>query len=181
MVAADNVSRQSVLVDQFLYFFLRLRKDRIRRVVDAVNERYPQESTEQKARRLIDAQIPLSFLGGSLMHLPRLVPGLGYAFELLGLMGGTSVLTSMHLYLILEIALLYGKSIDDQARVAEMVSVVAATGLAAGVSLLSGALDIALLPLPVGGLTASAAARMIGEEAIRLYCAPAVVEIAPQF
>ncbi|MGC9194693.1 MAG: hypothetical protein ACP5IL_04470 [Syntrophobacteraceae bacterium] len=180
MPDGDQGSRQSVLADQFFYFFLRLRKDRVRKVVDAVNARYPQESREQKARRLIDAQIPLSFLGGSLMHLPRLVPGLGYAFEFLGLVGGTSVLSRMHLYLILEIALLYDKSIDDQARVPEMVSVVAATGLAAGLSLLSGALDIALLPLPVGGISASAAARMIGEEAIRLYCPPAV-EVAPQF
>jgi hypothetical protein len=180
MPARDEISRQTLLADQFFYFFLRLRKDRIRKVVDAVNARYPAESTEQKARRLIAAQTPLSFLGGTLMHLPRLVPGVGYAFEFLGLVGGTSVLSRMHLYLILEIALLYGKSIDDEARVAEMLSVVAATGLAAGVSFLSGALDIHdLLPLPVGGITASAAARMIGEEAIRLYSAP-MVEIAPQ-
>ncbi len=180
MPARDEVSRQSVLADQFFYFFLRLRKDRIRKVVDAVNERYPQESTEQKARRLIDAQIPLSFLGGSLMHLPRLVPGLGYAFEFLGLVGGASALSRMHLYLILEIALLHGKNIDDEARVSEMLSVVAATGLAAGVSFLSGALDIALLPLPVGAITAAAAVRMIGEEAIRHYSVPAV-EAVPQF
>ena len=151
MPAQDEISRQGILADQFFYFFLRLRKDRIRKVVDAVNTRYPAESTEQKARRLIAAQTPLSFLGGTLMHLPRLVPGVGYAFEFLGLVGGTSVLSRMHLYLILEIALLYGKSIDDEARVSEMLSVVAATGVAAGVSFLSGALDIHdLLPLPVG-------------------------------
>jgi hypothetical protein len=180
MPARDEISRQTLLADQFFYFFLRLRKGRIQQVVDAVNARYPAESTEQKARRLIAAQTPLSFLGGTLMHLPRLIPGVGYAFEFLGLVGGTSVLSRMHLYLILEIALLYGKSIDDEARVTEMLSVVAATGMAAGVSFLSGALDIHdLLPLPVGGITASAAARMIGEEAIRLYSAP-MVEIAPQ-
>ncbi len=174
MAAQDADSRQGILADQFFYFFLRLRKERIRKVVEAVNARYPEESTEQKARRLISVQTPLSFLGGSLMHLPRLIPGLGYAFEFLGIVGGTSALSRMHLYLILEIALLYGKNIDDEARVPEMLSVVAATGLAAGVSLLCGALDIhALLPLPVGGISASAAARMIGEEAIRLYSAPA--------
>lgn len=179
MPAPDAVARQDILAEQFFYFFLRLRKARIREVVQAVNERYPDEGLEQKARRLISAQTPLSFLGGSLMHLPRLVPGLGYAFEFLGVVGGTSVLSRMHLYLILEIALLFGKDIDDEARVPEMLSVVAATGLAAGVSLLSAALDIhALLPLPVGGITASAAARMIGEEAIRLY-STAAQEIAP--
>lgn len=180
MPAQDLASRQGIAADQFFYFFLRLRKDRIRKVVDAVNAGYPEESTEQKARRLISAQTPLSFLGGTLMHLPRLIPGLGQAIEFLGVVGGTSALSRMHLYLILEIALLYGKDIDDEARVPEMLSVVAATGLAAGVSLLTGALDIhPLLPLPVGGITASAASRMIGEEAIRLYSAP-VKELTPQ-
>jgi uncharacterized protein (DUF697 family) len=170
MASQDLISRQSVLADQFLYFFLRLRKDRIRKVVEAINKSYPEESTEQKARRLIAAQTPLSFLGGALMHLPSLVPGLGLAFEVLGFVGGTSVLTRMHLYLILEIALLYGKDIDDKARVPEMISVVAATSLAAGASFLVDALDITpLLPLPVGGIAASAAAKMIGEEAIRIY------------
>jgi hypothetical protein len=174
MADRDAVSSQSILADQFFYFFLRLRKDRIRKVVDALNARYPDESLEQRARRLISAQTPLSFLGGTLMHLPSLIPGLGYAFEFLGVVGGTSVLSRMHLYLILEIALLYGKNIDDEARVPEMLSVVAATGLAAGVSLLSGALDFhALLPLPVGGVTAAAAAGLIGEQAIRLYSLPA--------
>jgi hypothetical protein len=167
----DPASRQSILADRFFYFFLSLRKERIRAVVKAVNASYPDETSEQKARRLIDAQMPLSFLGGSLMHLPRLVPFLGQAFEFLGLLGGASVLTRMHLYLILEIALLYGKDIDDEARVPEMLSVVAATGLAAGVSLFAGAAN-ALLPIPVGGITTSVAARMIGEEAIRLYSSP---------
>ncbi len=170
MAEKEPVSPQSILADKFFYFFLRLRKNRIRVVVDALNARYPQETREQKARRLIAAQTPLSFLGGSLMNLPRLVPGLGLAFEFLGLVGGTSALSRMHLHLILEIALLYGKDIDDEARVSEMVSVVAATGVAAGVSILSSMLDIHnLLPLPVGGIAASAAASMIGEEAIRLY------------
>ena len=151
MPAKDAVARQGLLADQFFYFFLRLRKDRIRKVAAAVNATYPEESLEQRARRLISAQMPLSFLGGTLMHLPRLVPGLGSAVQFLGVAGGTSVLSRMHLYLILEIAHLYGKDLDDEARVPEMLSVVAATGLAAGVSLLSGGLDLhALLPLPVG-------------------------------
>ena len=180
MSSQDITSSQSVLADQFFYFFLRLRKDRIRKVVEALNKRYPEESAEQKARRLIDAQTPLSFLGGTLMHLPLLIPGLGMAFELAGVVGGTSALTRMHLYLILEISLLYGKDIDDEARVPEMMSVVAATGLAAGASLLAGALDISpLLPLPVGGITACVAARMIGEQAIRHYSAPAEEPTSP--
>ena len=81
MPAQDLASRQSILADQFFYFFLRLRKKRIRAVVEAVNSSYPEESAEQKARRLIEAQTPLSFLGGTLIHLPMVVPGLGQAFS----------------------------------------------------------------------------------------------------
>jgi len=137
MPAQDLASRQSILTDQFFYFFLRLRKKRIRAVVEAVNISYPEESAEQKARRLIEAQTPLSFLGGSLIHLPLLIPGLGLTFEFLGFVGGTAAITRMHLYLILEIALLYGMDIDDEARVPEMIAVVAATSLDSHVSFLS--------------------------------------------
>jgi uncharacterized protein (DUF697 family) len=99
-----------------------------------------------------------------------LIPGLGLALGLMGFVGGASALTRMHLYLILEIAHLYGKNIDDQARVPEMVSVVLATGLAAGAPLLVQALEVTpLLALPAGGLTSAAVARLIGESAIRHY------------
>ena len=71
------------------------------------------EHAEQLARRLIQTQAYLSYLGGALMHLPNLVPGLGQALKLLGPVGGASAVTRMHLYLILEIALLFGKDIDS--------------------------------------------------------------------
>jgi hypothetical protein len=58
-------------------------------------------------------------------------------FEFLGFVGGTAAITRMHLYLILEIALLYGMDIDDEARVPEMIAVVAATSLDSHVSFLS--------------------------------------------
>lgn len=170
--------QQSLLADQFFYFFLRLRKSRIRKVVEAVNAAHPEETAEQKARRLIAAQIPLSFLGGTLMHLPMLIPGLGQAFQLIGFVGGTSVITRMHLYLILEIALLYGKDIDDTARVPEMLAVVAATGLAAGAPWLLQVLELnPLYSLPAAGLTASGVAQLLGEQAIRLY-AQAQIDLA---
>jgi len=57
--------QQSILTDHFFYFFLRLRKGQIRKEVAALNARYPQASIEQRARRLIAAQTPLSFLGAS--------------------------------------------------------------------------------------------------------------------
>jgi len=68
-----------MLTDHFFYFFLRLRKGQIREEVADLNARYPKTSIEQRARCLIAAQTPLSFLGGLLMNLPTLVPGLGQA------------------------------------------------------------------------------------------------------
>jgi hypothetical protein len=172
----DPQSLQSMLTDNFFYFFLSLRKNRVQDVVAAINARFPEETLEQRARRLIAAQKSLSFLGGALTELPLLIPGLGQALGLLGLVGGTSVLIRMHLYLILEIALLYGKDIEDQARVQEMVAVVLATGIAAGAPLLIKAMGInPLWALPAGGLTCATAAQLIGESAIRFYSQEAAV------
>ena len=123
-------TRQSMMTEDFFYFFLRLRKERIRKAVQACRTRYPDETQEGLARQLIASSSALSFMGGTLMHLPMLIPGIGQALKLLGFVGGASALTRMHLYLILEIALVYGKDIDVQERVPEMAAVVAATGLA---------------------------------------------------
>jgi hypothetical protein len=172
--------QQSILMDHFFYFFLRLRKGQIRKDVEAINARYPQESVEQRARRLIVAQTPLSFLGGVLMSLPVLVPGLGQALKILGVAGGASVVTRMHLYLIMEIALLFGKDIDDQARVPEMVAVVLASGLGAGTPFFVQALGMnPLWALPVGGLTYASVAKLIGESAIRYYSGDRADAMAP--
>jgi hypothetical protein len=98
------------------------------------------------------------------------VPWLGQALKLAGLVGTTSMLTRMHLYLILEIALVHGRDIDDKARVPEMAAVVGATGLAAGTPLLLDALEwTPLVGLPVAMLSASAVTRLIGDTALRLY------------
>jgi hypothetical protein len=167
---AHSQHMQSILTEEFFYFFLRLRKSRIRKVVEAIQARFPEENSEQQARRLIASQSQLSFLGGAILHLPMLIPGLGQTLQLLGVVGGGACLTRMHLYLILEIALLYGKDIDDQARIPEMAAVVAGTGLAVGAPFLMNALDLnPLVSLPAAGLTASAVAQLIGEGAIRLY------------
>jgi hypothetical protein len=164
---------QSRLTDDFFYFFLRLRKDRIRKVVADLNARFPEESVEQRARRLIEDQTLLSLLGGLILDLPTMIPGVGHALKILGLVGGTSALVRMHLYLILQIALLYGKDIDDQARVPEMLAVVAGTGLAVGAPFVADALGIhPLLSMATGGLAALAMSRLIGESAIRYYSQP---------
>ena len=79
----------------------------------------------------------------------------------------------MHLYLILEIALLYGKDIDDEARVPEMAAVVAGTGVAVGAPFVADALGFhPLVAMATGGVAALTASRLIGESAIRYYSQP---------
>ena len=161
------------MTDDFFYFFLRLRKDRIRKVVADINARFPEESVEQRARRLITDQTQLSLLGGLILDLPTMIPGVGHALKILGFVGGTSTLVRMHLYLVLQIALLYGKDIEDQARVPEMLAVVTGTGLAVGAPFLADALGLhPLLSMVTGGLAAVAMSRLIGESAIRYYSHP---------
>jgi hypothetical protein len=64
----------------------------------------------------------------------------------------------------------YGKDIDDAARVPEMVAVVAATGVAAASPMLVQALEWhPLYALPVGALAASSVTRMIDDSTIRYY------------
>ncbi|MBI5441200.1 MAG: hypothetical protein HY900_08315 [Deltaproteobacteria bacterium] len=170
----------SLMADDFFYFFLRLRKPRIRAVVEGLRARFPGESREGLARRLIDSHANLSLLGGTIFHAPGVLPGFGQAWRLFGLVGGASALTRMHLYLILEIALLYGKDIDDDARVPEMMAVVAATGAAVtGPALLLETFGVpALLTLPAAGLAATALTRLVGELAMEHYGkeAPAPLE-----
>ena len=165
--------RQSRMTDDFFYFFLRLRKDRMRKVVADINARFPEEPVEQRARRLITDQTQLSLLGGLILDLPTMIPGIGQALKILGFVGGTSALVRMHLYLILQIALLYGNDIDDQDRVPEMLAVVAGTGLAVGAPFIAEVLGLhPLLSMVTGSLAAVSMSRLIGESAIRYYGQP---------
>jgi hypothetical protein len=161
---------QSLASDQFFYFFLRLRKGEVRRVVQRVRSLYPKESPEQHARRLILAQCSLSLVGGAILYLPQLFPVIGNVWKMAGFVGGASMLARLNLYLILEIALLYGEDIDDQARVPEMMTVVAASGLSAASPFLVNALDWhPAAAIPASGLTATAVSKLIGESAIAFY------------
>jgi hypothetical protein len=167
---STTANLQSLTFDDFMYFFLRLRKSRIRAVVRTVRDRFPGETRQQLARRLVASQAPLAFLGGSLLHLPGVLPGVGRGLQLLGFVMGASALTRMHLYLILEIALAYDLDIDDQARVPEMMAVVAATGAAVAVPTVVKALGFdPLVSIPLAGLTAATTTQLIGDVAIRFY------------
>jgi len=172
---------QSLAVDEFFYFFLRLRKNEVKRVAQLLATRYPQDDPARNARRLIASKSNLSLLGGALLSAPLLIPALGQTLKLTGVVGAGSMLTRMHLYLILEIAFLFGEDIDDSARVPEMVAVVAATGLgAAAPSLLAAYGMKPILMIPAGALSMSAVTRLIGESAIRFYAARAGAATKPE-
>lgn len=172
--------RQSLVVEEFFYFFLRLRKNEVRRMAQVLAARYPDEAPERNAHRLIESKASLSLLGGALLNAPFLIPGLGQTLRLTGVVGAGSMLTRMHLYMILEIAHLFGEDIDDSARVPEMVAVVAATGLgAAAPSLLTAYGMKPILMIPTGALSMTVVTRLIGASAVRFYAARADVRGSP--
>ena len=126
-----SVSREvapwGLSTEKFLYFYMGLRKSEVRRHVQLMRDRYPQDSAERLARRFVSAQAPLSLLGAGLLHLPALVPSIGPVLRALGMAAGTSAMVQLNMVLLLEIALLYGHDIDDQARVKEMIASFKAT------------------------------------------------------
>lgn len=161
---------QGIAMDQFLYFFLRLRKGEVRRVVQRAQSLYPGESPEKLARRLINTQSTLTFLGGALLHLPGLLPGAGSVLKFAGFAGGASIITRMHLYMILEIAHLFGHDIDDQARVPEMMAIVAASGAVSASPYLVQALNWhRLAAIPASAVAVVATTQLIGASAIIHY------------
>ena len=162
---------QGLATDQFFYFFLRLRKGEVRRTVQTARTRYPDESEAQLAARLVSAKSRLAFAGGALMNLPMLWPGIGQALKIAGVVGATSMLTRMHLYLILEIAELFGQDIDDKSRVPEMIAVVSATAAGTMVPpLLVRSLQVnPIYAIPAGAFSAGVVTQAIGRTAIAYY------------
>ena len=53
MKRTRTLGEQSILADDFFYFFLRLRKHRIRSVADRVRRLHPGETPAELSRRLI--------------------------------------------------------------------------------------------------------------------------------
>ncbi|KAA6185531.1 hypothetical protein F2Q65_08615 [Thiohalocapsa marina] len=162
--------RQSLAAETFFYFFLRLRKQEIRRSVDALKRRFPDDDALRLAQRLIDAKTGVSALGGGLLYLPALLPGLGQALTLVGMVGAGSMLARLHLYLILEIACLFGEDIDDPARIPEMIGVAGAVGLGAAAPGLLTRLGIQpIYTVPAGVLSMAMVTRMVGIAATAFY------------
>jgi hypothetical protein len=168
---ATKKKLQSITTEEFFYFFLRMRKGEVKRIVGLLQSRYPDESSEQLAKRLIASKSKLSLLGGTLVSLPALMPGVGSSIKLAGIVSATSMLTRMNLYLINEIALAFGEDIDDTARISDMVAVVGATAISSAAPSYLGHW-LGLTPwaqLPAGALSSAATTQMIGRAAIRHF------------
>ena len=157
-------------IDEVFYFFLGLRKGEIRKQVRMLQERYPDESPRQLARRCITAQWPLSLMGGALLHVPALFPVLGPAIKALGIGTGASVMIRLNMTLLLQMALLYGYDIDSRARLKEMVAIIAASGLNSSSSMFPYLLDLnRYYKALMGGATVMSANQVIGEAALLYY------------
>jgi len=82
-----TIKPQGLATDQFFYFFLRLRKNEVKRVVQRASSLYPNDSPERLARRLINTQSTLSFMAGALLQIPFLLPAAGNALKFVGVAG----------------------------------------------------------------------------------------------
>lgn len=164
----NNKKLQSITSEEFFYFFLRMRKGEVKRIVGLLKTRYPEETPEQLAKRLIASKSRLAILGGTLLSVPGLFPGIGSSLKLAGLVGATSMLTRMNLYLINEIALVFGEDLDESARISDMMAVVAATSIGtAAPGYISQALGLGTwAQLPTGAVTSVAMTQFIGRAAI---------------
>jgi hypothetical protein len=156
--------------EKFFYFFMGLRKGEIRKQVQMMQTRYPDDDPARLARRFVASQAPLSLLGGTLMHLPMLVPSLGPPLKLLGIAMGSSVMIRLNMSLLLQIAMLYGHDIDDRARLKEIAAIIAASGLASGTSLLPHIFNLEPRSKAVlGGASVVTVSQLLGAAAIRYY------------
>ncbi len=162
--------RQSLATEEFFYFFLRLRKNEVRRTVRQLETTFPDDDLRTRARRLVDAKTSLAALGGGLLYAPGLFPAAGQFLKFAGVVGAASMLTRMHLYLMLEIACAYGEDIDDLARVPEMVAVVGATGMGGAAPRLLAGYNLApWVSVGAGALSMATVTRLIGLAATRFY------------
>ena len=156
--------------EKYFYYFMGLRKGELKKDIGILKEQYPDDDAEQLARRVVNAQVPLSVFGGAVLHAPLLFPGISPALKFLGIATGTSVMVILNMTMLLQIALVYGHNIDDRARLKEMWLIIAASGVAGGSSLLPifGTLSPNFKAV-AGATTVTAVSQLIGEAAIRYY------------
>ena len=157
--------------EKFFYYCMGLRKADIRTQVAIMRSRYPDDTPERLARRFIAAQTPLSMVSSALIHIPAVIPVAGPAFRFLGAASGTTLMMVLNMTLVMQIALIFGRDLDDNARIKELFAVIAATGLASGSTTLVPQLSTLrpTLKAIAGGATIMTTSRLIGEIALKFY------------
>ena len=166
-----NNEHYDLATEKFLYYCMGLRKADIRGQVAIMRSRYPDDTPERLARRFIAAQTPLSMVSSALIHIPSVIPVAGPAFRFLGVASGTTLMMVLNMTLAMQIALIFGRDLDDKARLKELFVVIAATGLASGSTTLVPQLSTLRprLKAIAGGATIMTTSRLIGEIALEYY------------
>ena len=156
--------------EKFFYYFMGLRKGELLKDIAMMREQYPDDDAHQLAKRVVNAQVPLSLAGATLLQVPWLIPGISPIVKFLGVSMGAGVMVILNMTMVLQIAHIYGYDIYDRARLKEMFAIIAASGLAGGSSALPhlSTLQPGYRAL-VGGTAVTALSRLIGEAAIRYY------------
>lgn len=161
--------------EKFFYFFMGLRKGEIRKQVAALKKIYPDDDADQLARHCVGSQVPLSIVGAALIQAPKLIPATAPpVLKLMGIATGASLMIRLNMTLLMQIALVYGYDLDDQARLKELLTIIAASGAAGGATLLPQL--SALTPTykaVAGGAAIAMASQALGEAAIAYYSAGA--------
>ena len=163
--------QQSIFIDEFMFYFMRLRKCHCRHVVGRLKRKYPSATAQVLAERLVNSQALLGFTAGGLLNLPAEIVPNNKTLRIIGIAGGSVVLTRMHIELILKIALIFGKDIDSKDRIPEIIAVITAT---VPVMLLSGtgrkdSTESGLYVFALSGVLGAACTYLIGRAAIQYY------------
>jgi len=157
--------------EKFFYYCMGLRKGDMRKQVEMMKLRYPEDTPERLARRFIAAQMPLSMFSSALIHLPTVIPVAGPAIRFLGVASGATLIMVLNMTLVMQIALIFDYDIDDRARIKELLAVIATTAAATGSTMLVP--QLASLRPRLRAVAGSAAmittAQLIGQTALRHF------------
>ena len=157
--AADNI----IGIDWLMTFLGRADTDKIRQTVAEMRSRYPDETPEQIANRLIVAK---TWEGGRLGLLTNIIPPIAALFLGIELIATTKLQTEM----VYEIAAAYNLDLDEPARRGEVMAIF---GLSLGADVVKTGLTVVeILPgigAVVGASTNAAMLYVLGQTACRFY------------
>ena len=159
--SADNI----IGLDWLMTFLGQVNTEKVEATVNEVRAKYPNETTEQIAQRLI---VEKAFAGGRLGLLTNIIPPIAALFLGIELIATTKLQTEM----VYEIASAYGLDLKEPARRGEVLAIF---GLSLGADVLKTGLTIVeIIPgigAVVGASTNAALLYVLGQTACRFYAA----------